>query len=189
MQMLASLVPLAAEAASDDKSGLIKPIPGLMIWTLISFAIAFFVLRRYAFGPIQKAIDERRDRIRRSIQEADNARTEARKLLEEHRALIGQARRDADEILSEARRVAESQRERTKREAEEDRQRRLEETKRQIEAETQNALGAIRREVAELALLAAEKVTARSLTADDHRRLIDDAIRELDFSKLEKETV
>jgi F-type H+-transporting ATPase subunit b len=187
--MLETVLAVAAEAPSDDKSGLIKPIPGLMIWTLISFGLAFFVLRRYAFGPIQKAIDERRERIRRSIDEADRAREEARKLVEEHRALIGQARQDAEEILTEARHVAESQRERTRKEADEDRQRRLEETKRQIEAETQNALGAIRREVAELALLAAEKVTARSLTADDHKRLIEDAIGELDFSKLEKEKV
>lgn len=177
-------LPLLAET-----NPLIKVSTGLMIWTLICFGITFFVLKRYAFGPIQKVIDERRDRIRRSIQEADNARSEARKLLEEHRALIGQARRDAEEILGEARRVAESQRERARQEADEDRKRRLEETKRQIEAETQNALGAIRQEVAELALLAAEKVTAKSLTADDHHRLIEDAIRELDFSKLEKETV
>ncbi len=188
--MLAALLPLAAQASTEDGgSSLIEPIPGLMVWTIICFAITFFVLRKFAFGPIQKAIDERRDRIRRSIDEADRARTEARKLLEEHRALIGQARRDAEEILSEARRIAESQRERARLEADEDRKRRLEETKRQIEAETQNALGAIRRQVAELALLAAEKVTAKSLTADDHRRLIDDAIRELDFSKLEKEPV
>jgi F-type H+-transporting ATPase subunit b len=179
-----STLPLFAE-----DNPLIKLAPGLMIWTLICFAITFYVLRRFAFGPIQKAIDARRDRIRRSIEEADRARAEARKLLEEHRALIGQARRDAEEILAEARRVGEAQRERTKREAEEDRQRRLEETRRQIEAETQRALSEIRGQVAELALLAAEKVTARSLTADDHKRLIEDAIKELDFSKLEKEPV
>jgi F-type H+-transporting ATPase subunit b len=183
MSLTMSLLPLA------ETNPLIKVSTGLMIWTLICFGITFFVLKRFAFGPIQKAIDDRRERIRRSIEEADRARAEARKLLEEHRALIGQAKQDAEEILSEARRVAESQRERTRKEADEDRQRRLEETKRQIEAETQNALGAIRREVAELALLAAEKVTARSLTGDDHKRLIEDAIRELDFSKLETEKV
>jgi F-type H+-transporting ATPase subunit b len=70
-------------------SGLIKVVPGLMIWTLIAFAITFFVLRRYAFGPIQKAIDDRRERIRQSIEEADRAREEARNLLEEHRKLVG----------------------------------------------------------------------------------------------------
>jgi F-type H+-transporting ATPase subunit b len=74
-------------------------------------------------------------------------------------------------------------------ETEADRHRRMEETKRQIEAETQRALGEIRREVAELALVAAEKVTAGALTDESHRKLIDDAIRELDFSKLEQERV
>jgi F-type H+-transporting ATPase subunit b len=182
------LVLLAAEPGGGGTDNpLIKVAPGLMIWTLICFAITFFVLKRFAFGPIQAAIDARRDRIRQSIDEADRARDEARRLLEEHRALLGQARGQAEEILSEARRVAESQRERVRKETEEDRQRRMEETRRQIEAETQRALGEIRREVAELALVAAAKVTARTLTPDDHRRLIDEAIRELDFSALEKE--
>jgi F-type H+-transporting ATPase subunit b len=170
-------------------NSLIQPIPGLMIWTILCFAITFFVLRKWAFGPIQQVIDQRRERILRALQEADNARDEARKLLEEHKALLGKARSQAEDILAEARRVAEAQRERVKQETEADRQRRLEETRRQIEAETQRALDAIRREIADLALIAAEKVTARALDPQSHRKLIDEAIKELDFSKLEKEAV
>ena len=113
---------------------LITVVPGLMIWTLATFALTFFVLRRYAFGPIQKTIDERRDRIRRALEEADEARAEARNLLEEHRKLIGQARGEAEEILSEARQVGQAMQARVKEETEADRQRRLEETKRQIDA-------------------------------------------------------
>ena len=60
---------------------LIEVVPGLMIWTLVSFGITFFVLRRYIFGPVQKAIDARRERIRQALEEADNARAEARRLL------------------------------------------------------------------------------------------------------------
>ena len=71
-------------------------------------------------------------------------------------------------------------------ETEEDRQRRLEETRRQIEAETTRALEEIRREVASLALIAAEKVTRGALDRDDQRRLIDEAVAEIDFSALEK---
>jgi F-type H+-transporting ATPase subunit b len=164
---------------------LISVTPGLMIWTIICFLITLFVLQRYAFGPIQKMIDERRERIRRSIEEADRAREEARKLLEEHRALIGQAKSDAEEILSEARRIADSQRERVREEVEADRQRRLEETHRQIEQATASALGEIRREVASLSLLAAEKITRKSLTGADQQRLIDEALAEIDFSQLE----
>ena len=167
---------------------LIEVAPGLMIWTLICFAITFFVLRRFAFGPIQKIIDERRARIRQSIEEAEHARNEARKLLEEHRELRANARGEAEEILGEARRVAESLRERVREETELDRQRRLEETRRQIEAETQRALEQIRAEVADLALIAAGKVTQKALDRDDHRRLIEEALSELDFSVLEKES-
>jgi len=169
-------------AASD----LIKVVPGLMIWTVVCFLLTLFVLKRYAFGTIQHMLDERRDRIRRSIEEAENARTEARKLLEEHRALIGQARGQAEQILAEARKVADSQRQRVKEETEADRQRRLEETKRQIEAETHRALQQIRTEVAELTLVATTKVTGKVLDDADHRRLIEDAIKDLDFSVLEE---
>jgi F-type H+-transporting ATPase subunit b len=164
---------------------LIEVIPGLMVWTLVAFAICFYVLKRYAFGPVQKVIDDRRDRIRESIEEADRAREEARSLLEEHRKLIGQAKSDAEGILAEARKIAESQRERMRNEIEEDRQRRLEETARQIDQATQQALGEIRREVASLSLIAAEKITRKSLTSADQQRLIDEALAEIDFSQLE----
>jgi F-type H+-transporting ATPase subunit b len=168
---------------------LIQVTPGLMIWTIVCFLITLYVLKRWAFGPIQKMIDERRERIQRSIEEAEKARAEARSLLEEHRALIAKARGQGEEILAEARRVADAQRQRVKEETEADRQRRLEETKRQIEAETQRALQQIRAEVAELTLLATTKVTGKVLDDSDHRRLIDDAIKDLDFSVLEQEPV
>ena len=72
---------LAQAAEEESSGGLIDVVPGLMIWTLICFAITFFVLRKFAFGPIQRTIDERRDRIRAAVDEADRAREEARGLL------------------------------------------------------------------------------------------------------------
>ena len=126
-----------------------------------------------------------RERIEQAIAEADNAREEARNLLEEHRKLIGQAKSESEEILADARRVAEPQRERVREETEEDRQRRLEETRRQIDQATVQALGQIRDEVGKLSLLAAEKITRKSLTDADQKRLIDEALSEIDFSQLE----
>ncbi len=169
-------------------SGLIKVVPGLMIWTLVCFGVALYVLKRYAFGPIQRTIDERRDRIRQAVEEADHARAEAHTLLEQHRQLIAQAKGDAAEILGDARKVADAQIERVKAEAEEERQRRLEETRRQIEAETKRSLDQIRSEVADLTLEATARVTGKVLDAEDQRRLIDEAISELDFSALERES-
>jgi F-type H+-transporting ATPase subunit b len=164
---------------------LIQVTPGLMIWTIICFLVVLFVLRRFAFAPVQQMIDTRRERIQSALDEADNARTEARELLEEHRKLIGQAKTESEEILAEARRISDAQRERVKVETEEDRQRRLEETRRQIEQATQQALGQIRDEVGKLSLLAAEKITRKSLTGPDQQRLIDEALAEIDFTQLE----
>jgi F-type H+-transporting ATPase subunit b len=164
---------------------LIQIIPGLMIWTIVCFALTLWILKRYAFGPIQQLIDSRRERIRQSIEEADHARDEARRLLEEHRQLLGQAKGQAEDILSEARKLADSQRERVREEVEVDRRRRLEETQRQIEQATHQALGEIRQEVANLSLLAAERITRKSLTGADQQRLIDEALAGIDFSQLE----
>ena len=167
-------------------NALISVTPGLMIWTIVCFLITLFVLKRFAFGPVQQLIDQRRERIRQSLEEADKAREEARNLLEEHRQLIGRAKTDAEEILAEARRVADANERRMRDELEADRQRRLEETRKQIEAETRRALEQIRLEVVDLSLLAATKVTGKALDDADHRRLIDEAVADLDFSVLEK---
>ena len=170
-------------------SSLIKVVPGLMIWTLVCFAITFYVLKRFAFARIQTAIDERRERIRRSLEEADRARVESHKLLEEHHALVARARGDAEGILAEARKVADAQRERLKEELDGERARRIEETRREIEAETRRSIETIRSEVADLTLEATSKVTGKVLDDEDHRRLIEEAIGDLDFSVLEQETV
>lgn len=166
-------------------NALIQVVPGLMVWTLVAFVICLYVLKKYAFGPVQKGIDARREHIRASIEEADRAREEARKLLEEHRQLIREAKVEAEGILAETRKVADSQRERMREETEEDRLRRLEETKRQIEQATQQALERIKQEVGTLSVLAAEKITRKTLTDSDQQRLIDEALAEIDFSQLE----
>jgi F-type H+-transporting ATPase subunit b len=167
-------------------SPLTRIIPGLMIWTIVFFLIVFFGLKRYAFGPIQRMLDERREQVRRTIEEADNARDEARSLLEEHRKLMSQARSEAEEILAEARRTREAMERRMREETEAERQRRLEDTRREIAAETARALEQIRAEVADLTVEAASIVVGKKLDAERDRELISDAIGSLDFSRLEE---
>lgn len=185
MSHLLGIVLAATETAAEDSGNdLIKVTPGLMIWTLITFAIVFLVLRKLAFGRIQGLMDARRDRIREALDEADNARAEAKELLEQHRALIQDARGQADVILSEARTLADAQRDRVKVEADADLQRRLEENRKAVEAENRKLLEQVRREVVELTLLTAEKVTGKVLDKEDQRRLIDEAVGEIDFDRL-----
>ena len=88
---------------------LISVVPGLMVWTIIAFGITFFVLRRFAFGPIQKLIDERRDRIREALDEADKARQEARELRELTKAEREEAKAERERILDESRRQGQAQ--------------------------------------------------------------------------------
>jgi F-type H+-transporting ATPase subunit b len=176
-------------AALLAASGIIEVVPGLMIWTLIVFGITFYVLKRIAFGPIQQAIDKRRDRIREALDAADQARIASEELVAQQREALAAARVQAEEMLTDARRVADDQQRRLREELDAERQRRIEETRRDVEAETARAIGQIRSEVASLALEATEKVAGKVLTEDDQRRLIEEAIDELDFSALEKEPV
>src|SRR5579871_4759474 len=162
-------------------NALIQVTPGLMIWTIVAFLITLFVLKKYAFGPIQNMLDQRRQHIESSIKAAEDARAEAQQLLEEHKKLIGQARGDA-----EARKTGQAMEQRMKDETEAERQRRLEETRKEIAAETTRALAQIRAEVADLTLEAASRVVGKTLDAERDRELISEAIAGLDFSRLEE---
>jgi F-type H+-transporting ATPase subunit b len=168
-------------------ASLIDVVPGLMVWTIVTFFITFLVLRRYAFGPIQALIDQRRDRIREALDEADKARQEARELRELTQKEREEAKSERERILEDSRRQGQAQLEQARSQADEDLKRRLEENKREIEAENRRMAEQIRRDVVELTLLAAEKVTGKSLDADDQRRLIDETIEEVDVKKLVSE--
>ena len=181
---LATIVLAAAAGEEGGGSDLISPVPGLMIWTLVTFAIVFFVLRRLAFGRIQGMIDERRDRIRQALDEADKAREEARNLRELTAQEREEAKAERDRILDEARRLGQQQAAQAREQAQADLERRLEENQRAIEAENRKLREQIRRDVVELTLLASEKVTGKVLDAEDQRRLIDETIQDIDVKRI-----
>jgi F-type H+-transporting ATPase subunit b len=181
--MLQALL-FAQEAEEDSGGSLIDVVPGLMVWTIVTFLIVLFVLRKVAFGRIQGLIDQRRDRIREALDEADKAREEARQLREAVQHEREEARAERESMLDETRRQAQEQFRRAREEADQDLQRRLEENQKALEAENRKLQEQIRRDVVELTLLASEKVTRKSLDADDQKRLIDETIAELDVNRL-----
>jgi F-type H+-transporting ATPase subunit b len=182
---IANALVLAAE--EEGGSFLVTPSVGLMIWTLIAFGSAFLILRKLAFPRIQEALDRRAKAIAESIDAAVRTKEEADQLLEEYRARLKEAREQADDIVARARKAAESHQEETKVAAKQYREELMATTRKDIEAETRRALDEIRKEVADLTVLATEKVTRKSLDSEDHRRLIDEALREVDFSALAPE--
>jgi F-type H+-transporting ATPase subunit b len=184
---LATLIPLAQEAAAEEDSGgsfLVSPNLGLMIWTLLVFLFTMWVLSRVAFPRIQEALDKRANAIRESIESAEKTREEADKILDEYRARLREAREQADDIVARARRAAETTTTQAAQDGRQKREELLAAARRDIEAETRRSLERIRKEVADLTVLTTEKVTRKSLDPEDHKRLIDEALAEVDFSAL-----
>jgi F-type H+-transporting ATPase subunit b len=173
--------------AEEEEGSLIDVVPGLMVWTIITFLIVLWALRRFAFGPIQKIIDQRRDRIREALDEADKARTEARELRELTAKEREQAKADREQILEDARRQSQRLVEQAKERADADLKEQLEKNREELAAENARLREQIRRDVVELTLFAAEKVTGKVLDEDDQRRLIEETVEEADVQRLASE--
>src|SRR6201747_2977444 len=178
-------VPVAAEKASEEGgSFLVSPGLGLMIWTLVLFLFTMWVLSKLAFPKIQEALDRRRKTIAESLGAAERQRKESDELLAEYRGRLAEAREQADDIMARARKSADTFEAEAAVAGKEKREELVNAAKRDIEAETKRSLDQIRREVADLTVLATEKVTRKSLNAEDQRRLVEEALSEVDFSRL-----
>jgi F-type H+-transporting ATPase subunit b len=170
--------------AASSGSFLISPNVGLMIWTLILFGISMYVLAKLAFPRISAALDRRQQAIEEAIDTADQMRRQADELLSEYRERLAEARRQAEQILDRARKAAEAHEHESEAEAQRRREQLMERARKDIETETRRAIQEIRREVADLTVMATEKVTRKTLTEEDQRRLVEEALSELDFSAL-----
>jgi len=186
---IVNVITLIAQAhpEEDESNPLISIELGVMIWTLIAFGVTLYVLNKVAFPRIAEALDRRRKAIDDSIESATATKREADELLEEYRARLREAREQSEDIVARARKAAESLGDESKAQAVKQREELLAAARRDIEAETRRSLEEIRREVANLTIAATEKVTRKSLTEDDQRRLVEEALGEVDFSALSKE--
>jgi F-type H+-transporting ATPase subunit b len=175
--------------AAEEESGsfLVSPNVGLMIWTLVVFGITLYVLWKAAFPRIAEALDKRQHMIEESIDAAERTKAEADQLLADYRARLSDARSQADDIVARARRTAEAAENETIADARVKREEMMDQTRRDIEAETRRAIQEIRAEVADLTVLATEKVTRKSLDSADQKRLVEEALAELDFASLAHE--
>ena len=170
--------------ADSGGSFLVKPGLGLMIWTLVVFVVAMLILARAAFPRIAEALDKRQRAIEDSIDVAERTKVEAEQLLAEYRERLTEARQQADEIVARAKKAADVHEREAKEHSKAARDEMLEQTRRDIEAETRRAIGEIRAEVADLTVMATEKVTRKALDEADQRRLVQEALSELDFEAL-----
>jgi F-type H+-transporting ATPase subunit b len=157
-----------------------------MVWTLFLFGVSMFILYKVAFPRIAEALDRRQRAIEESIDTAERTRHEADDLLAEYRERLTAARGQADEIVARARKAAEQAEADATAAGKARREELLEQARRDIQTETRRAIQEIRAEVADLTILATEKVTRKTLTTEDQRRLVDEAVAELDFAALSR---
>ncbi len=158
---------------------LVQPDPGLFFWTIAVFLVLLYLLKRYAWGPLLAALDERQAGIRKSLDDADRARKELEQVRQESEAIIGKARSEADGIVSGARSDAAKLREDLRRQAQEEAQAIRENAQRQIRQERDRALAQIRREAVDVSILIASKLIRRNLSPADNQALIDEALKQV----------
>jgi F-type H+-transporting ATPase subunit b len=170
--------------ASSSGSFLITPNVGIMVWTLVVFVISLLILRKWVFPLIGEALDKRAKTIEGDIDAAAELRKDADKVLDEYRERLKEARAQSEEIVARARQTADSHEHEARGRAQEILAEAAKKAERDIDAATKRALDDIRREVADLTVMATEKVVRKTLNDADQRRLVEEALSEIDLSGL-----
>ena len=158
---------------------LVQPDPGLFFWTIAVFLVLLYLLRRFAWGPLLAALEERQAGIRKSLDDADRARKELEQVQQQSEKIVARARADADAIIAEARADGAKLREELRAQAQQQAQGIAENAEQQIQQERDRALQQIRREAVDLSLMIASKLLRRNLTEADNTALIDDALKQV----------
>jgi F-type H+-transporting ATPase subunit b len=162
---------------------LVQLDPGLYIWTILTFLVLLALLAKFAWGPLLKALDERQSLIRKSLEDAQQARQELERLNQEQQKIIASARAEADSIVSQSRSDAERLRQELRDSARAEAANSVKNAERQIELQTHQALRQIRQEAVELSVAIASKLLARNLSKEDNDRLIQQTLEQFETQR------
>lgn len=174
----------AAQEVAPPKGGLVNLQLNLMFWTLGIFVILYFILRRFAFGPIAAAVESREKALEAALAAAKSDREAAAALLVQHQAQLEASRNEAQKLISDGRSVAEKMRadllEQTRREQQD----MLERARREIGSEKDRAIAQLRREAVDLALAGASKVIEQNLESQKNRQLVESYLSSISSVKV-----
>ena len=162
---------------------LVQPDPGLFIWTILTFLILLGLLAKFAWNPLLRALEERQEMIRNSLDDAEKTKRELLRVQQESAEIIAEARAEAQTIVSKSRAEAETVREDLKRKAKEEADGLVKNAERQIQQETARAVQEIRREVVDLSLALASKLIKKHLSQEDNDRLIQDSLKQIETAR------
>jgi len=158
---------------------LVQPDPGLIIWTIITFLLLLFILKKAAWKPLLSALQKREETIASSIQKAEQAKVDAEKLLKEHSERLAQAEAEAQRIINEGRQLAEKIKENITSEAKAISDKIIKESKEEIEKSRQAAIESLKKDISQIAILAASKIISENLDEKVDKKLVDKMIENL----------
>jgi F-type H+-transporting ATPase subunit b len=170
---IAAALPLAAQEGEAAKPGLLTPSGGLMLWTLVIFAVVLFILSKFAYPKILEAVESREKALEDAIAAAKKDREEAAALLAEHQKAIAATRDEAQKIITDARAAGEKVRTDVIEQAHREQQALLERARSEINSEKEKALAELRKQTVELAVRAASKVIERNLDVEANRAVVE----------------
>jgi F-type H+-transporting ATPase subunit b len=162
---------------------LVQPDPGLYIWTIVTFLILVAALGKFAWRPLLEALERRQTAIRKSLDDAQQAKQELERLHVQSQKILADARVQAENILSQTRSDANRVRDELKQKAQGEAAGILKNAERQIEMETARALQQIRREAVDISVAIASKLLERNVTKEDNERLIEETFRQIEARK------
>jgi F-type H+-transporting ATPase subunit b len=161
------------------QEGLLKVDPGLLLWTIITFAVLVLLLWKTAWRPIVDALDARAEKVRGDIENAEKAREEAEKVLATHRQEMAKARDAAADIISKGREEAEKIKAEIVEKANKDASTIVERSRKEIELAKDSALAEIKNEVVLLSTEIASKIISKNINPDDQKALVQEALNKM----------
>ena len=159
---------------------LVQPDPGLFIWTIVTFLVLMTILAKFAWKPLLEALESRQALIRKSLDDAVQAKQDLERLNLEAAQIMSKARVDAEAVVARSQTDADRLREEMKQKAKADADVIVKSAQRQIQLETNRALQQIRLEAVDLSVMIASKLIQRNLTKEDNEKLIDDALKQVE---------
>jgi len=172
-------ITLAVIASEGGNGGLLDVNPGLMIWTVITFIVLLFILKKVAWKPILTALDKRENDIKESLEQAEKAKEEAKQLLEANQANLAKAEEESKKIIEQSRSYAESLKDQMIKDSKDQAKKIVDEASNEIQRKKDAAFEELRGQIAEIAVSAAEKIIKESLDAQKSKQFIDKYLNEV----------
>lgn len=176
--MLANIL-LGVLASGGGGGSLLDVNPGLIIWTIVTFLILVFILKKVAWKPILSALDQREKDIKDSLEKAEKAKEDAQRILDENQATLAKAEEESKKIIEQSRSYAENLKEQMLKESKEQAKKLVEDAAEEIDRRKDSAFEELKDQVAKIAVNAAEKIMKQNLDAEKNKHIVDNYLKDV----------